>query len=101
MTFADVAQESPARPARRPPPAYLRVEDEVFGRAHLLVVGVGLEVDAGGLVGVVAAEDRRGHVGAGEIHVSRAVDRRVQARHTGGVHAEVGRVVVEERERAG
>ena len=52
-------------------------------------------------MGVVAAEDRRGNVGTGEIHLRRQVLRVVQPRHVGGVHAEVGRVVVKERERAG
>lgn len=55
-------------------------------------------MDAGGVMGIVAAEYCRGHVGPGEIHVRRAV---VQPRHVRGVHAEVGRVVVEERKRAG
>lgn len=61
--------------------SYLRVEDKVFGRAHLLIVRVGLEVDAGGVMSVVAAEDCGGNVGTGEIHVHRAVPCRVQPRH--------------------
>lgn len=58
-------------------------------------------MDAGGVMCVVAAEDRRGNVGAGEIHVRRAVLWRVQPRNARGIHAEVGRVMVEERKRAG
>lgn len=83
-----------------PAPSYLRVEDKVFWRAHLLVVGVRRDVDAGGLMSVVAAEDCRGNVGTGEIHLRRQVLWRIQPRHVGGVHAEVGRVVVKERKRA-
>lgn len=58
-------------------------------------------MDAGGLISVVAAEDCRGNVGTGEIHLRRQVLWRIQPRHVGGVHAEVGRVVVKERKRAG
>lgn len=68
--------------------SYLRVEDKVFGRAHVLGVRVRLEVDAGGVKSVRVARDGGGHVGAGEIHVG-VVGRLVQSRHVGAVYAEV------------
>lgn len=56
-------------------------------------------MDARGGVSVVAALHRRGDVGAGEIHVQRAVQRRGKV--VRGVGAQVGRVVVKEGKRAG
>lgn len=47
----------------------------------------------------MAALHRRGDVGAGEIHVQRAVQRRGKV--VRGVGAQVGRVVVKEGKRAG
>lgn len=52
---------------------YLRVEDNVFRRAHLLLVRVMLDVDARGMMSVVAAQERRGNVRSGEIYVCRVV----------------------------
>lgn len=74
-------------------PVYLWIEDKVFGRAHVLGVGVRLEVNAGGVESVGVARDSRGHVGAGEIHVG-VVGRLVQSCHVGAIHAEVWHVVV-------
>lgn len=47
--------------------AYLGIEDEVLGRAHVLEVGVGLRVHAAGVMGVGTGEDRWGQISAGEI----------------------------------
>lgn len=60
-----------------------------------------LEVDTGGVVSIVASQDRRGNIGSGEIHLRRVVLLHVQPRHVRAIYAEVGRVVVKERKRAG
>lgn len=79
---------------------YLWVEDKVLGCAHVLSIRVRLEVDATGVRSIGATKDRRGNVGTGEIHVRWAVVLCVQPHHVGGVHAEVGRVLVKEGEGA-
>lgn len=57
----------------RPSPPYLRVEDEVFGPAHFLVVGVRLVVDARGVVVALVAGDHWGDVGPREVHLRHVV----------------------------
>lgn len=57
-------------------------------------------MDAGGVVGVVAARHSRRDVRSGEIHLCRAVLYHVQPRHVRTVGAEIRRVVVEEGKRA-
>lgn len=50
---------------------------------------------------VVAVGDRRGNVSAGQIHPHRAVLQGIRSRHARAVDADVVRVAVKERQRAG